>query len=99
MDGKWHTHEGGGHMVRILKPFDIRVEVKQEQPDRRSVDMPQYEQYTLEHVALFGEGIWVGMHTPTLDRMVMDNFGPPEGHVRMILKALLQRDVATELGL
>ncbi|QKY78623.1 hypothetical protein SEA_DRYAD_85 [Streptomyces phage Dryad] len=99
MDGKWHTHEGGLDRIRILKPMRITTEVLKELPDRRGVDLPQYEEYTLEHVALYGEGIWVGMHTPTLDRMVMDSYGPPEAHVRMILKAIVQRDVATELGL
>jgi hypothetical protein len=97
MDGKWHTHDGGP-VVRILKPMRIMPEVARRESDIR-VDMPQYEQYHLEHVALYGQGIWVGLHESTIDRMSLDRLGQPEPHVVMILRAILQRDVATELGL
>lgn len=98
MDGKWHTHEGGGHMVRVLKPMRIMPLVSREITDL-ATPLPEYEEYLLEHVALYGQGIWVGMHRSTLDRMDMEIFGSPEAHTVMILRAILQRDVATELGL
>lgn len=99
MDGKWHTHEGGSPIMRIMKPVSIQTMVTRDMEDRRSVDMPQYEQYHLEHVALYGQGIWVGLHEGTIDRLSMERLGGPESHIVMILRAILQRDVATELGL
>lgn len=97
MDGKWHEHEGGA-TIRILKPMRIAPSFDRRESDL-NVDMPQYEQYHLEHVALYGQGIWVGLHESTLDRTSMERIGPPEAHVVMILRAILQRDVAKELGL
>lgn len=98
MDGKWHTHHGGGHRIQILEP--VKFDYKVSGPvTEMATPFPKYQEYALEHVALFGEGIWVGMHRPTLDKMDFEIYGPPEPHVRMILKAILQRDVASELGL
>jgi hypothetical protein len=97
MDGKWHTHEGGP-IVRVMKPLRVSMDVGRRESDAR-VDMPGYEQYHLEHVALYGQGIWVGLHEGTIDRLSLERLGPPEAHVVMILRAILQRDVATELGL
>lgn len=97
MDGKWHTHVGG-HTVRIPKPMNVVTSFDRRASDNR-VDMPEFEQYHLEHVALYGQGIWVGLHESTMDRISMERPGPPEAHIVMILRAILQRDVLTELGL
>lgn len=98
MDGKWHTHQGSGHVARVMKPMKISPPVVQDEGDL-SVPMIEYEEYYLEHVALYGQGIWVGMHAKTLEQMDFERLGQPESHVVMILRAILQRDVATELGL
>lgn len=100
MDGKWHTYEGGGHTMRIHKPMKVDIDrlVSRETTDL-SVPYPEYEHYHLDHVALYGQGIWVGVHKGTLDRRIEEPPGPVDSHVAMILKAILQRDVATELGI
>lgn len=100
MDGKWHTHEGGGHVMRVLRPLEIKFAevLKAAEPDL-SVPLPQYEEYYLEHVALYGEGLWVGLHRKTVEERDMSRMSGPEAHTVMILRAILQRDVATEMGL
>lgn len=97
LDGTWHTHDGGP-VVQVMKPMRIVPELSRRGSDV-SMDMPQYERYHLEHVALYGQGIWVGLHESTIDRVSLERIGPPEAHVVMILRAILQRDVAKELGL
>lgn len=103
MDGKWHTHEGGGYQVRILKPMSVMpmpIVTKGLDLDDLSVPMPQYEVYHLSHVALYGEGLWVGLHKDTMDQMDMSpDRGSRDAHTIMILRAILQRDVVTEMGL
>jgi hypothetical protein len=100
MDGKWHVHEGGHGRIRIQLPMRITPNVIRE-ADLAVYSVPefQYDEYVMEHVALYGEGIWVGMHIKTMDLMDEEILGPPETHVRLILGAILQRDVANELGL
>jgi hypothetical protein len=103
MDGKWHVHEGGHGRIRIQLPMRITPNVIRE-ADLAKYSAPlapviQYDEYVMEHVAMYGEGIWVGMHIKTMDLMDEELLGPPETHVRMILGAILQRDVANELGL
>ena len=98
MDQKWHTHTGTGHQIRIMKPAKFTYKMVDATTDI-STPLPEYEEYLLEHVALYGEGIWVGMHKDTMYSMEESLHGPPEAHVRMILKAILQRDVASALGL
>lgn len=97
MDGKWHDHEGG-HVARIAKPVQFSHVFSRRDSDL-NVDMPEYEQYHLDHVALYDQGIWVGLHESTLDRMRLERVGGTEAHIVMILRAILQRDVAAELGL
>lgn len=103
MDGKWHTHEGGGHTIRIMKPMDLKLaEVMKADEADLNVPLPQYEEYWLDHVALYGVGLWVGMHKDTHERMDMEGWRrtvSAETRTVMILRAILQRDVATEMGL
>ncbi|QKY79564.1 hypothetical protein SEA_LIZZ_81 [Streptomyces phage Lizz] len=97
MDGKWHTHLSTDSRVYIAKPMQVTV-LREE--DRRALAcLPEHEVYHLQHVALYGHGLWVGLHESTLDRLSMERPGPTEAHTGMILRAILQRDVATELGL
>lgn len=100
MDGKWHTKEGKGHFIRIMKPLDFKRVVFKEDALAEPVDVPQYEEYILENVALYGEGVWVGIHRETMDKLDMEPGGGwRSAHTTMILRAILQRDVATEMGL
>lgn len=103
-DGKWLSTEERGHELRVLKPipFPKVISREAELAERIRVDLPQYEVYFLEKVALYGEGIWVGLHKDTMYEM--DRNPPPgsgwrDAHTTMILRAILQRDVATEMGL
>lgn len=98
MDQKWHTHIGGGYKILIPKPAKFSYKMADEAAVV-AAPLPEYEEYMLEHVALYGEGVWVGMHNKILYGMEEELVGPPEAHVRMILRAILQRDVATALGL
>lgn len=98
MDGKWHTHQGRGHVARVMKPVKFSYKLVDKET-AITAPLPDYEEYMLEHVALYGSGVWVGLHRDTLYGLEEELVGPPEAHVRMILRAILQRDVATELGL
>lgn len=103
-DGKWVSTEERGHQLRILMPakIDITHFVKNDPMSRSdlTVGFPEYEVYHLERIALYGEGIWVGVHTKTLDKADRDGtyVGRDSYHV-MVLRAILQRDVVTEMGL
>lgn len=104
-DGKWLSTEEMGHELRILKPakFDYKVISREAAlAEEIRVPFPEYDVYFLERIALYGEGIWVGLHKDTMYEM---DKNPPPGsgwrgaHTTMILRAILQRDVATEMGL
>lgn len=102
MDGKWHTHEGSSQVVDILKPLEINfVEVLRREESDLGLPLPQYERYWLDNVALYGEGLWVGICQDTLDSAEVGRTlgGWREPRITLILKAILQRDVATEMGL
>lgn len=101
MDGKWHVHEGGHNRIRIMLPMRILPTFLPEAEALAAGIEPvdQYDEYITEHVALYGQGLWVGMHVKTMDLMDEERMGPPDTQIRMILSAILQRDVANELGL
>lgn len=103
LDGKWRSTEEKGHQLRVLKPVDLKLtEVLRADETDLSVPLPQYDIYLLERIALYGEGIWVGLHRDTMyemDRNPPIRGGWRDAHTTMILRAILQRDVATEMGL
>lgn len=102
MDGKWHTHEGNRQVVEVMKPMRISMAEIRGDHDLE-VPLPQFERYYLEKVALYGEGLWVGIYqgalTEAFDEMGQMMGGWREPRITLILKAILQRDVATEMGL
>lgn len=102
-DGKWLDTEQGGHELRVLKPqrFDYRVLSREQvEGEEIQVPVPQFDVYFLDQVVLYGEGIWVGLHKETMDKMDMSpDRGWRSSHTILVLRAILQRDVATEMGL
>lgn len=105
LDGKWQSTEQKGHELRVLKPptFDFKV-LSREQAENEQirVPIPEYDVYFLDKVSLYGQGIWVGLHKDTMyemDRNPPTGSGWRDAHTTMILRAILQRDVATEMGL
>ncbi len=104
LDGKWRGTEERSHRLRVLRPakIDITHFIKSDSESKAdlTVGFPDYDVYHLEKIALFGEGIWVGLHSETLDKMDMrPDYGGRDAYHVMILRAILQRDVATEMGL
>lgn len=103
-DGKWRDHHEGGHMMRILRPprLEMPKVISREAAMAEDIRVPpiEYEVYVLDKVALYGEGIWVGLHKDTVDQMDMSpDRGWRDAHTVMILRAILQRDVINEMGL
>lgn len=104
LDGKWREQpKDAGPYIRVLKPAKIEIPkvVSREAAlaEEIRVPVPEYEVYYLDKIALYGEGIWVGIEQDHLRNADRDHFMGPEPRVAMILRAILQRDVLTEMGL
>lgn len=101
-DGRWRDHHEPGHEMRALRPprLDMANVFKPEAEQDLSVGFPDMDVYFLEQIKLYGEGIWVGLHKDTMYEMDRSpDRGWRDAHTIMILRAILQRDVATEMGL
>lgn len=98
-DGKWVTKQSSNTSMRFMKPPKLTLE-RVQTGDPLAVPEIEYEEYWLERLALWGNGVWVGYHADTMRDL--DENGPWNGRdsrTQMALKAILQRDVAAEMGL
>lgn len=98
MDGKWSEKQGSNTTMRFPKPVPMKIQMVEEVD--LSIPLPEYDVYYLDRIALWGEGVWLGYHAETMDKLERDApWDGREPRIRMALKAILQRDVATEMGL
>ncbi len=97
LDGQWKVVAWTErHGFKAMRPLDVgRMIREQKNADNLSVGFPEMDQYqVIGPIHFWGtKGISVALDHDTL----MDKYHGDEE--RMMLKALLQRDVATEMGL
>lgn len=102
LDGKWREQPmDAGPYIRVAKPATLSLEdfsIGASVQDK-ILPVPEYEEYWVDRIALYGEGIYVGIEKATLREAELNHYMGPEPRTVLILRAILQRDVVTEMGL
>lgn len=96
LDGQWVVPRGNPHVITTMPPMvvdlaNVRAALDETSPCPEMPEIAQHS-YWLDRVSLFGYSLSVGLHEQTM-RTGLDN------KTDMLLRTILQRDVATHLGI